>query len=356
MSRKLLTFVIIAILIASVLLAACSKPVAPTTPAATTPAAQVTKLSMSAHSGASPSIYYTFHKNKLPVIVERVTNGRIKLDPIYGAGELVNADQLLEACSRGTLDVIECTPSYYKGTIPVGEVEQGLPAAFMHGWDHYEFLYQRGAAQILEEEYAKNNVRWLAALIGTHNHLINSKRKITSLADFKGAKVATFGAYITLMTKLGGAGMSIPVGERYTALATGAADAAFTTAVAMYDLKFYEVAKYLVLPNFTGTSCDTYSMNLDAYKKLSPDMQDVLTAAFREAAVYWGMDLYMLTSTNLEKWKAQGTELVTWSDADFAKVVATSQEYWDEVAAKDAATKKAVDIMKSLLRELGRIK
>jgi len=331
-------------------------PSTPTTPAKPAPApeAEVIKYSVQLHTAPGAGIWYDFHSTVLPRIVEERTNGRILMDKVYGAGELVAADQSLEACATGMVNFVEGSPSYWKGTIPVAEIETGLPVAWQWPVEMYIFMYKRGMAELLEEAYAEKNIRWMAALITKGNHAMVTKDKIAGLDDFQGKKVATFGPYMAMMDKLGGAGTYIVLAERYTAFATGVVDAALTTPVWMYDNKFYEIANYVVQPFFNGTAADQYIMNLDDWNALEPDLQDTFHMATREAALHWMMDVSMGELTILEKWKSQGTEVVTWSDADWAKVIAAAGEYWDEVGAKDTYTARALKLQKDLLRDLGR--
>jgi len=333
--------------------------VTPTVPKAAkpgpAPAAEVIKYSTQLHTAAGSGIWYDFHSTVMPRIVEERTNGRILMDPIYGAGELVAADQSLEAAATGMVDFVEGSPSYWKGTIPVSEIETGLPVAWLNPTEFLVFMYKRGMDEILEEAYAEKNVRWLTSLITKMNISMVTKEKITGLADFQGTKIITFGPYLPIIDKIGGAGTYIVLAERYTSMATGVADGVLTTPVWMYDNKFYEVTNYYVQPSFQGAGADQYIMNMDKWNALDPDLQDTFHLATREAALFWLMDVGLQEYLIKNKWVGQGSEVVTWSDADWAVVVAAAAEYWDEVAAKDAYCAKAIGIMKDLIRELGRL-
>lgn len=385
-SKRLLVTVgsilLIVVLAMSLVLMACAKETAPTTssptspaattpttttpaatkPAATTPvptkpapqpSAEVIKWRATLHIAAGSKLY-EFHKNILPKMLSERTNGRIVLENIHAAGELVAADQALEACANGMVNFVEGSPSYWKGAIPVSEVMAGLPMTYRHPMENYMLLWDRGLGDIIVQEYAKKNVRWLTPLPYARTTLV-TKKKITSLDAFKGTKVVTYGPWMALMDKIGASGVYIVLAERYTALATGVADAALTTPSWMFDNKFYELCPYMVQPDFCFGPGDEYFMNLNDWNKLPTDLQQSLTAAMRETAFAFTRFMFWQEYTATTNWmaKAKGGEVVNWSNADMAKIVTQAQIYWDEVAAKDPASAKGVALLKQMLKDLG---
>ena len=372
---------LVLVLLASLVLAACAPEAAapgaptrispqvpaPTTPSPTTPsptkpaptpapapAAEVIKLSANLHTGVGGGIWYDFHKFELPRIIEQRTNGRILIDPIYGAGELLTADQCLEGAAQGLVDFVEGSPTYWKGILPIAEVEGGLPASFKNPMESYIFMYKKGMAELLDEAYAEVGIKWLTHLACCAMDMI-TKERVAGLDDLQGTKICTFGPWLGLIDRLGGTSTYIVLAERYTSLATGVVDGILTTPVWMYDNKIYEVTGYLVQPHWQWGGGDQYIMNMGKWNELPADLQQTFLAACREVGLHWTMSIYEKDVTIVPDWEAQGVEAVTWSTSDHNKVIAAASVYWDEVGAKDAYTAKAVGMLKDFLREMGRL-
>ena len=85
--------------------------------------------------------------------------------------------------------------------------------------------------------------------------------------------------------------MSVPVGEMYTALATGTIDAAhWGGPYNFHVLKIHEVAKYYLMPPLLGQITNDIFINMDEWNALPPDLQEIVTICGRmmslESAAY----------------------------------------------------------------------
>jgi TRAP-type C4-dicarboxylate transport system substrate-binding protein len=113
-----------------------------------------------------------------------------------------------------------------------------------------------------------------------------SQKPIASLDDLKGLKIRTFNAVSTDWVKAaGGNPVSMPWGDVYMAMSTGAIDAVITSTTSGADGKFWEVMKHFTRLNFTfGYSAVT--VNKDALAKLPEAQRQVVlkTATEMDAA------------------------------------------------------------------------
>ena len=111
---------------------------------------------------------------------------------------------------------------------------------------------------------------------------IYSQKPIKSLADLKGLKIRTFNAVSTNWVKAaGGNPVSLPWGDVYMAMSTGAIDALITSSTSGADGKFWEVMKYFTRLNFTfGYSAVT--VNKKSLARLSAKEKEVLFATAKE--------------------------------------------------------------------------
>jgi TRAP-type mannitol/chloroaromatic compound transport system substrate-binding protein len=201
---------------------------------------------------------------------------------IFGAGELVPALQVFDACSRGLIDGFHSGPYYWKGKNSAFSLFTAYPfgmvADEMMGW-----LDFGGGMELWRELYAKYN---LIPFKGgnTGNQMGGWFRKpIKSLKDLKGLKMRIPGLGGEVMAKLGVKPVNIPGGEIYTALERGTIDATEWVGPAL-DIKmgFYKVAKYYYSGwHEPGTNLEL-TFNLKKFKKLSKEEQAIIETAANE--------------------------------------------------------------------------
>jgi len=111
---------------------------------------------------------------------------------------------------------------------------------------------------------------------------IYAKKPINSVEDLKDLKIRTFNVQSTEWVKAAGAKpITMPWGDVYMALFTGAVDAVLTSTISGVDGKFWEVTPYFTNLGFTfGYSAVT--VNLNSFNKLSDDLKAVLVESGRE--------------------------------------------------------------------------
>jgi TRAP-type mannitol/chloroaromatic compound transport system substrate-binding protein len=213
--------------------------------------------------------------------VEELSGGSLRIK-IYGAGELVPALQVFDACSRGLIDGFHSGPYYWKGKNSAFSLFTAYPfgmvADEMMGW-----LDFGGGMELWRELYAKYN---LIPFKGgnTGNQMGGWFRKpIKSLADLKGLKMRIPGLGGEVMARLGVKPVNIPAGEIYTALERGTIDATEWVGPAL-DIKmgFYQVAKYYYTGwHEPGTNLEL-TFNLRKFNRLSKEEQAIIETAANE--------------------------------------------------------------------------
>lgn len=113
---------------------------------------------------------------------------------------------------------------------------------------------------------------------------------VKSLDDLKGKKVRTFTASMAqVIESLGGTSITLQFPEVYPSLQKGVADCAVTAPTAGNSANWPEVSANL-LPLALSGSVQGHFMNLDAWKKLGPDGQKKMMAAFKRMENdMWGL-------------------------------------------------------------------
>ena len=282
--------------------------------------------------------------NNLARLINEMSGGRMKVK-VYGAKELVPPFEIFDAVSRGTAQMGHGAAYYWKGKSEAAQffaaVPFGLNAQEMNAW-----LYHGGGMQLWEETYKPFGLIPTAAgntgvqMAGWFN------REINSVNDLKGLKMRIPGLGGEVLKKAGGTPVSLPGGEIFTSLQSGAIDA--TEWVGPYnDLAFglYKAAKYYYYPGWhePGTTLECF-INQKAFEKLPEDLQIIVKQACRIAnqdmlAEYTARNNKAL-DTLVNKHKVQLKQL---PDDVLKKLRDLSDEVVKEVAEKDALSKKVFE-------------
>ena len=211
--------------------------------------------------------------------VREMTDGRIDIK-IYAAGELVGAFESFDAVSTGTADMYNGAEYYWQGKSKAFNfftaVPFGMTAQELNAWIDFG-----GGRQLWEELSAKFNViAFQSANTGVQMGGWFNK-EITSLDDFKGLKIRMPGLGGEVMRRLGAAAVSLPGGEIFPSLKSGAIDASEWVGP-WNDLAFgfHQITKFYYCPGFhePGAGLST-GVNLDVWNSLSNSQQQIIRNA-----------------------------------------------------------------------------
>jgi TRAP-type mannitol/chloroaromatic compound transport system substrate-binding protein len=217
--------------------------------------------------------------NNLAKLITEMSGGRIAVT-VYGAKELVPALEVFDAVSRGTAEMGHGGAYYWKGksvaTQFFSAVPFGLTAQEMNSW-----LYHGGGMALWTELYRQFNL--IPAAAGNTGVQMGGwfKKEIKSVKDLKGLKMRIPGLGGEVLKRAGGTPVTLPGGEIYTALKSGAIDA--TEWVGPYnDLAFglYKAAKNYYYPGWhePGTTLEAI-INQKAFDALPADLQSIVMNA-----------------------------------------------------------------------------
>lgn len=215
--------------------------------------------------------------------VAKRSGGRIEWE-FFWMGALTKAGEELEAIEIGLAQVGSVAAPYYAGKLPLSNWTYAVP--FGPGdpkiiLDAAKQLYQDVPA--LSAELQKYNQKMLIPLvIDTYN--LTSKRPIVTFEDFKGIKIASIGAYHPkILSAAGASAIHMPVAERYTALQTGVIEAEFLPWDISFAYKYHDYNKHATWVDMGATMPTMLTVNLDFWKKLPPDLHDVMLQVADEA-------------------------------------------------------------------------
>jgi len=286
--------------------------------------------------------------NYLADLITKLSNGRINVK-VYGAGELVDAFGIFDLVRDGGAELGHGASYYWKGKSQAAQffaaVPFGLNAQEMNAW-----LYHGGGMELWEDTY---NAFGLHPMAGGNTGVQMGgwfNEEINSVDDLKGLKMRIPGLGGEVLKRAGGTPVSLPGGEIFTSLETGAIDA--TEWVGPYnDLAFglYKAAKYYYYPGWhePGTTLECF-VNKEALDELPDDLRAIVLNAARVA------NQDMLAEFTARNRKAlqtlvneHGVELRKFPDGVLRKIKGLSDEVVAEIADADPQSKKVYQSFKS---------
>src|SRR5690606_12779089 len=211
-----------------------------------------------------------------------LTEGRINAQ-YFAAGERVDAFDAFDEVASGNAQAYHGANYYWKGKHPAWpyfcSVPFGLTVAEINAW--IRFL---GGQELWDELGAQFGIKGL--MCGNTGVQMGGwfNKEIESPDDLKGLKMRIPGLAGDVMAKLGASPVSLPGGQIYENLVSGAVDATeWVGPCNDYFMKFYEAAKYYYYPGMHEPASQLcMGMNKSWWGKLSKTDQAIIEAACHE--------------------------------------------------------------------------
>ncbi|WP_084648036.1 TRAP transporter substrate-binding protein DctP [Paracoccus sp. J39] len=201
--------------------------------------------------------------------------------------QLAKSTELLGAAQLGVIDVAEIAPSYFADKIPLtGILEMpGLAESSCAASKAFRAIADPGTP-LHDSEYKPAGIRILSYM-ALPPYSIHGRKPIHAVADFKGMKIRPAGAGMELaVARLGAAGVKIPNGEVYDAVARGTVDASMLAFMASVDyMGLPEVAKYSLTGYTFGHGSVFLGISEKKFQSLPPDVQEAMIEAGKVAEV-----------------------------------------------------------------------
>ena len=292
--------------------------------------------------------------NRLAQRLGELSGGRLEVD-VFAAGELVPAFEVLDAVSRGTIQLGHSAPIYWRGKVPAAQLFGSVPFGMLPN-EFNAWLYFGGGLELWQEAYAPHSViPFPAGNTGTQmGGWFN--REINSVEDLKGLKIRIPGLGGEVMQRAGALPVNLPGSEIFTALQTGAIDA--TEWVGPYnDMAFglHQAAEYYYYPGWHEPSGALECfVSMDAFASLSDELKHILeTACIAE-------NDYLLAEFNTRNQQSlitlveeHGVQLRRFPDDVLQALRGYSLEVMEELAAQDPMSGKVYESYKAFAMEVG---
>ena len=291
---------------------------------------------------------------RLAARITELSEGRIKTK-YFAAGERVGAFDSFDHVASGDAQAYIAADYYWKGKHPAWayftSVPFGMTTVEWNAWVKY------AGGQALWDEVADGfGLKCLpCGATGTQMGGWFNK-EIESADDLKGLKMRIPGLGGDVMAKLGASPVSLPGGQIFENLVSGAIDA--TEWVGPYNdffMKFYEAAKFYYYPGFHEPGGGlSFGMNKKWWSGLTKWEQALITAACMEEHAAQYEETQANNGKYLAKMVAEnGVVLKSFNDDIYDSFGAASKEVFEQTRDHSALAKKVNDNFQAALKEIG---
>ncbi|MCR4265034.1 TRAP transporter substrate-binding protein [Nitratireductor sp. ZSWI3] len=260
--------------------------------------------------------------------VEELSGGKIKVD-IYWNRALGRQAEMLPLISAGAVDFTTLETGQY-GETPVVGFGNSLPMTFFDAREMVTIsrgLYEEVAPIQEEMERIGATMIWVRHL---PNYRLICREPYKTMADLRGKKLRSYGAYVPIMWQSIGANpVNVVATEIYDGLAKGVIDCAYLPIPFLSSYKLYEPAPYLLdlklgMIEYAPTLVPTVVWN-----NWSEEVQEIVREAGRQAEEFAISQTEENTDAMEADMIAAGATLVTFEEKDaFKAAVPDMIEEW----------------------------
>ena len=294
------------------------------------PPAQTDKIILKAGHSANANEPYHLGLLEMARIVKEESNGRVEIQ-IYPAMQLGSEKAMIEGLLLGTMDIVVTANGSATNFVPqLGILD--LPFLFRDR-NHMYSVMDGDVGQELKKSLKDRGFHLLGFYDAGVRHIMTSNKPINTYEDLKGLKIRTVPtpAHIASFNAFGANAIGVDYGELYGGLQTGLIDGA-EAANTNYNLKkFYEVAPYWAQVGWIILAADAI-MSEKRFHSLPPDIQDILTKAGHQSAIFERQAYADSDNSLLSVLQSKGVKVTYPDTAPFREA---SKKVYDEFITTD---------------------
>ena len=282
---------------------------------------------------------FTEHVEKLAQVVKEKSGGDFTIKLNYG-GVLSKSRENLDGISFGAFEMAQTCAFYHPDKTP------GLSVTSLPGLLESSDLRGIGAMNArvyqhpdIKKEFANWNAQILMPTPVPFYNLVGKGKAPTDLSDYKGMRIRIGGPMANVIRGLNGDVVMFSATETYTALDTGAANAAAFAPHAHLAFKTVELGNWRTQNLDLGTVDCPVVVNIDAYNSLSDTNKKILNEAVGDALEHY----YNTYSTYTEKFlnASKDMQVVTYTPTQKAEINKLIPDIWKNWLAD--MRKKGID-------------
>jgi TRAP-type C4-dicarboxylate transport system substrate-binding protein len=251
--------------------------------------------------------------------VHKRTQGRVNIK-VYWGGTVAGSREILDVLRSGAADLADdIWGAYYPRELPLRSITStgiGFRQKVLARW--LAAVQLQNEFPEFDRELTSVNAKRLTYYGGANVSLI-SKNPIHGLEDLRGIRVRSSGVFLpTIFKAVGSVIVFTPGSEVFDALSKGMVEATTTTPNMVIRLKYHEAAKYLLNLKFGADPGMGMMINLDSWKQLPIDIQQILLQLDKEFTMYYAEADMKRTSESLKRLQESGVKIADLSPEDVA--------------------------------------
>lgn len=275
-----------------------------------------------------PQNHYLTQQLLIPFMkkVEDSTGGSVKFVH-YPAGQLVKAQDMLQASSNGLAGITSVVPLYSSDRLPLSGVI-GLPGFDADARSCTEGITEVTNEVLAESEYAEAGVHPLLVVCTAPYEILSKRGPVEGVSDLAGLKIRSPGGLQELVVdRIGAIPVSMASTDIYTALERGTIDGVSASLDTMAAYSLGDHAKSISTNGQFGFVSIAYVINDDLWSELDVQTKQVLKTSAREAVgeyLQWaetseeeliaawrskGINLYEIPQSVLSDWSPRFEQL-----------------------------------------------
>jgi TRAP-type C4-dicarboxylate transport system substrate-binding protein len=275
--------------------------------------------------------------------VEAASKGSIKIN--VSGPETVPPLEQLQPVASGAFHFLYTHGAYHFGITPLATSFEAL------GGDP-QSRRDSGLVEYMDRQYQKLGLKLLFTPMTPNGwYGILLRQPPTAAGDLQGRKIRATPTYNGLIRHLGATPVQLPPADIYTSLEKGVVDGAAWGVVGPIGYRWYEVTKYMLRPS-VGFNMNPVFMNLEAWKKLTPELQKILVDTGKKYEDIWFKEAGRLMAEEEKALVAKGMQVVEMGPAQKDKLQSVWSDGLWELGLQSKA-RKDVEEMRALARSKG---
>ena len=232
----------------------------------------------------------------------------VKLEIEYvGGSDVIGGFDAPEAIANGVFDISHSANAYFAGAMPSS-------ISLASGNASIEELKASGAIDAYSELLMQQRgVMLLGTPLSGVGYVFQTRGDPSDLSYFEGKKIRSIPLYDPILESLGAIPVTTSPAEAYTAMERGVVDGLGWPDIGLLDFKFYEQAKFVMMPDFYQLRTASL-INPNAFNSLPEELQGVLLEASASAdaiGAKWAVEKRNEEHAEME---AEGVEFISLPD------------------------------------------
>jgi TRAP-type transport system periplasmic protein len=287
--------------------------------------------------------------------VERVKEksaGKIQID-IYWNRALGKQQEMLPLISAGAVDFTTLESAQY-GETPLIGFMNALPLVHFDARklvDLSKALYETSAPIKAEMNRIGARALWVRHL---PNYQLLCGKPYETIAQLRGAKLRSYGAYVPVMWQsLGANAVNVVASELYDGLSKGTFDCAYLPPAFLVDFKLFEPAKYLIDVPFGMIEFAPTLVPTAVWDKWPESVKKIMLEASKEAEEFGVKHIEANAGDSVAIMLRNGVQIVKFKETEqLRKMVPDMLQVWQQKqqdAGRGAAAQEIVTLTRSRL-------